>query len=879
LCLAAAGAKDLLRQGVEFAEKPAAIAHAPMAPQSRQSMLTSMRRRFCGLFWPVATAVLAADIFVVALAGLSLRASYQQYWDRAALTSQNTARLVSQSVVSEIGLIDMALKAVQDEYAREYASGGIDQQTLRAFLKRQIERLPMASAVRMTDANGIIVLGADDTLPPGVSVGDRDYFLTFQKTDYAGTFIARPVFARVTLRWVMNTARRLSRPDGSFDGVVYVQVPLDWFNREFAKLDVGPEGVIGLRGDASRNFVMVARYPEAGFTGDTNASPQLAGGYAANPGAGKYTAIAGTDKIERIFSYQQVGDYPLIIVAGLSIRDTFAGWWSEAAGIGALAGLFCLLTTLGGWQLLRAWNTRQSAYRKIRSLNEALEQDIAARKTVEETLRRHEDQLEEAVRSRTSELLLACEAAETASKAKSAFLANTSHELRTPLNAILGFSCLLRREPDITPGQQEKLDIINRAGEHLLTLINNVLEMAKIEARRLQLESAPLDLTGLVRDIADMMQLRAKEKGLQLLVEQSSGFPRFIKGDEARLRQILVNLAGNAVKFTQEGSVTIRLRTRQYGLPHLIIEVEDTGPGIGERDQARLFQPFTQFVESGTQKGTGLGLAISRQLAELMGGCITVDSQPGKGSIFRVVLPAELAAEATAAAQQTGAQSTNVCGLAPGQPAYRILIAEDQPDNRLLLTKLMTSIGLETRAVENGQRCVETFREWHPHLIWMDGRMPVMDGIEAMRAIRAMPEGKETKIVAVTASVFGDQRQKLLDAGMDGFIRKPYRFDEIYASLAQQLGVKYVTCSGALAPETDLPATLEPEMVAVLPEELCQRLAGALKSLDSDSITAAISEAGRVDAGLARILTRQAENFDYPAILRVIESTLSPRAG
>jgi signal transduction histidine kinase/CheY-like chemotaxis protein len=841
-------------------------------------MLSIMQRRFCGLFWPVAAAVLAADILVIALAGLSLHASYQQYWDRAALTSQNTARLVSQSVISEIGSIEMALKAVQDEYAREFAAGGISQDTLRAFLKRQIERLPMASAIRLTDANGIIVLGNDDTLPAGVSVADRDYVLAFQKSDFAGTFIARPVFARVTLRWVMNTARRLSRPDGSFDGVVYVQVPLDWFNEEFSKLDVGPQGVVAVRGDASRDFIMVARHPPGGYIGETNASPQLVAATGASPAEGSYTAIAGTDKIKRIFSFQKLGDYPLLAVAGLSVRDAFAGWWSEAFGIAALASLFCLLTALGGWQLLRTWNSRQNAFRKIRTLNEALERDIAARKDAEETLRRHEDQLEETVRTRTSELVLACEAAETASKAKSAFLANTSHELRTPLNAILGFSCLMRREPDITPGQREKLDIINRAGEHLLTLINNVLEMAKIEAKRLQLESIPFDLTGLVRDVADMMQLRAKEKGLQLLVEQSSSFPRFIRGDEARLRQILVNLTGNAVKFTSRGSVTIRLRTRQHGLPHLIIEVEDTGPGIEERDQARLFQPFTQLVESGTQQGTGLGLAISRQLAELMGGCITVDSAPDKGSIFRVVLPAELASEASAAAKRAGAEASNVCGLAPGQPSYRILIAEDQPDNRLLLAKLMTSIGLETRAVDNGQRCVEAFREWHPHLIWMDGRMPVMDGIEATRIIRGMSEGKNAKIVAVTASVFGDQRQKLLDAGMDGFVRKPYRFDEIYSCLAQQLGVKYTICSGAQASSSEQPAALEPEMVAALPEELCQRLAGALKSLDSDHVAAAISEAAKVDAGLARILTRHAENFDYPAILKVIETARSAGA-
>jgi CheY-like chemotaxis protein len=307
------------------------------------------------------------------------------------------------------------------------------------------------------------------------------------------------------------------------------------------------------------------------------------------------------------------------------------------------------------------------------------------------------------------------------------------------------------------------------------------------------------------------------------------------------------------------------------------VEVEDTGPGIKAEDQPRLFQPFTQLVESGTQKGTGLGLAISRQLAELMGGTVGLESTLGKGSIFRVELPVEQAAEASVTAWQTGMQSADVCALAPGQPTYRILVTEDQPENQLLLMKLMTSIGLDTRLAENGQRCVEIFREWHPHLIWMDGRMPVMDGVEATRRIRAMPEGQQVKIVAVTASVFGEQEQKLLDAGMNGFVRKPYRFDEIYSSLAQQLGVQYVYSTMDPAAETTVPLT--PEMITALPEELRQQLTGALTSLDSDCIRAVIAETEKIDVSLAKVLTGLAGNFDYPAILKAIEAAPCAAAG
>ena len=659
-------------------------------------MLTTLRRQFKGLFWTVAAAVLIADVFVIVLTGVSLRASYLQYYERAALASRNTSRLMSQSIASQISRIDMALKAVQDEYAREYASGGIGQGVLRAFLKRQLERLPMASAVRMTDASGIIVLGADDTLPTGVSVADRDYFLAFQKSDYTGTFIARPVFARVTLRWVMNTARRLSRPDGSFDGVIYVQVPLDWFNREFAKLDVGPEGVIALRGDASRDFVIVARYPEA------VSSAKRKYRHSWQPRLPPIRRAALTE--------------PIAVWTISSVYSRTSLWatirllpWLASASTTPSADGGVKPPDLGHWcSFLPADRSRrmavaahlvarQAAYLEIRTLNGALKRDIGARKAVEEALRRHEDQLEETVRMRTAELLLARDAAEAANKAKSAFLANTSHELRTPLNAILGFSSLMRREPDITPGQREKLDIINRSGEHLLTLINNVLEMAKIEAKRLQLERVPFDLGSMVRDVIDMMQIRAKEKGLQLLLDQPSNFPRFIKGDEARLRQILVNLAGNAVKFTSEGSVTVRLRTRQHARRISSSKSRTPAPGSKRRIKCACSSHSCNLPNRACKKAPGWALRSATSSPELMGGSIAVESTLGKGSIFRVVLPAELTAVASAAAQQTRTQSADVCGLAPGQPAYRILIAEDQPENRLLLTKLMTSIGLDTR--------------------------------------------------------------------------------------------------------------------------------------------------------------------------------------
>lgn len=485
------------------------------------------------------------------------------------------------------------------------------------------------------------------------------------------------------------------------------------------------------------------------------------------------------------------------------------------------------------------------------------------------TLKERGLRLEKLVDQRTAELVEARDQAEQANRAKSVFLANMSHELRTPLNAILGFSNLLRGK-SASEEQRRDLDIINRSGEHLLTLINDVLDLARIEAGRDSLEITTCDLNAVVRDVTDMMSVRAAEKHLALHVVESGEFPGFVYTDAARLREVLINLLGNAVKYTEKGSITLRIGSRNAGTEDhclLWLEVEDTGIGIAASDQERIFQPFEQAAEVGRQRGTGLGLAITRRVVELMDGSIELSSAPGGGSCFRVEIPVKPAEEFEA--KPVGYEQ--VFGLEPGQSDYRVLIVEDEPENWMVLQRLLENAGFQVRVAENGKTAVEGFREWRPQFIWMDLRMPLMDGIETTKRIRALDGGEEVRIAAVTASGLESHRSEVLAAGVDDYVRKPYRPQEIFDCMRRLLGVRY-RHADTVPEREDRMQALNAEAVGQLPAPLRMKLRSALVTLDASQISEVVREVGEQDAALGFAMARYAEKFAYSPILKAVHA-------
>ncbi|MGB3402736.1 MAG: response regulator [Microcoleaceae cyanobacterium] len=473
---------------------------------------------------------------------------------------------------------------------------------------------------------------------------------------------------------------------------------------------------------------------------------------------------------------------------------------------------------------------------------------------------------------------------EAANQAKSEFLANMSHELRTPLNSILGFTSLIAEGSKLSPEHQKYIEIIHQSGQHLLNLINDILEMSKIEAGRILVQVEQFNLPSLLNSIEQMLYIKAEEKNLNFTVESDDDLPIFIVSDSKKIRQVLINLLGNAIKFTDSGFVTLRTKlvqdkTLSSEQVRLQFEVEDSGSGIAPTEIDCLFQPFVQ-TQSGLRqnKGTGLGLAISQKFIQLMGGEIQVESKLNQGSLFYFSIPVTVA---NINYTENLENPKVIFKLAPDQPKAKVLVVDDDYKNRLLLLQLLITVGFETQEASNGKEAIQQLKTWQPDLILMDLRMPIMDGYEATQYIKATASNPPPIIIALTAHVFEEEKQKIIEVGCDDLIRKPFKKEELLLKIANFLNLKYIYLEDQLETQKDntsivktknnISSSSHPITLKVMPQDWIEQLYQSASQC-SDLLThQLIEQIPQQYSSLAVKLTTLANEYRFDEIINWVE--------
>mgnify|MGYP003546421880 FL=1 len=718
-------------------------------------------------------------------------------------------------------------------------------QILKQYLNRLNQIKPSLKEIYVLDRSNKIVLSSNQQREGEYEILANITYVEEVKVsaNFAPIFYVSPITRKLTIT--------LAKPLANRAGMILINLDLERIDRIVReKTGLGESGESYLIGSLiSKNaFIAAGKSQSNPATVDNLDSPGINAAMSGMSGYGLYRNYANSDVLG---VYRWLNEQDIALLVEISQSEAFNPARQLASTI-VLVGLISVAGLLIGVNWL------------------ALQLLFSQR------------QLEKS----SQQLQLKAQEAEAANLAKSSFLAHMSHELRTPLNAILGFSQLMWRDESITTQQKESLEMINRSGEHLLNLINDVLEMSKIEAGKISLNNEPFDLHWLLQTIQEMFQIRAEAKGLWFKFQLADNLPQYIVGDSHKLRQLLINLLSNAVKFTHTGGVTLQASTcssEGLGFPkgspskqvQLCFEVTDTGQGIAKEELNKLFDPFVQ-TASGiqSQAGTGLGLAISRQFAKLMAGTIQVQSSLGVGSTFTFNIQVELADSPTKERKFI----QRVKQLAPGQANYRIAVVDDRETNRLVLVKLLASVGFQPRTATNGQEAIALWQSWQPDLIWMDMRMPIIDGYEATRQIKQQSNVKRTIIIAITASAFEEQRAKILDAGCDDLVAKPFTEQVIFAKLTQHLGVKFIY---QLESNQQLQLTnksinnnaksLSFKDLADLSPTLINDLNQAAIAIDAEQIIQLMAQIPPTQQHIAQGISEMLNNYDFDGIINLTQ--------
>ncbi len=557
-------------------------------------------------------------------------------------------------------------------------------------------------------------------------------------------------------------------------------------------------------------------------------------------------------------SEEVIGNNPRILKSGVHSEEFYRELWETLHAGKVWHGDFCNRKKNGELY----WES--SAIAPVRNMMGDVTHFVAVKEDI--TDRKKADQ----------EVKEAKELAESANRAKSAFLASMSHEIRTPMNSILGYTQLLARDSSLNQQSRQYVEIVNRSGEHLLELINDVLEMSKIESGRITIERSSFSLNSMVNDIAAMFQIRAESKQLEFEVLKTGTTQPWISTDEGKLRQILINLLGNAIKFTKNGRIALKVDVEVpiVGKGRLAVSVEDTGVGISPEELNKLFRHFEQ-TESGrrSQAGTGLGLAISREYARLLGGDITVKSEAGIGSTFRLEIPIE-AGEKVAVTRIR--ESRKITGLSPNHNhngSIRVLVVDDHRLNRGWIRDALVEVGFKVREASDGEEAIQVWNDWKPQLILMDVHMSPVDGKEATAKIRSAAGGNESVIIGVSASAFAEDVKSALAAGMNAFLSKPVRLEELFELIRTNLGIEYTYENDEIADDSTEASQsltrLSVETMSRLSVSILGELREATLNGDVARLTQVIDEIAKNDPSIARALTELVDQYEYDQILNL----------